>query len=280
MRGALVIIMLLLFLGSVYGLGLSYEFLEDKTLSVPPGTEYDFKITLQNEQDEKVTVRITVSSDVGKLVGREKRTIPAKTFDSVAYIKIRVPKDAEIGTLFPLNFTVAQESDDLSYNRELRVLVSEDADEADATAERSIPSFYVHIVGAVAVFLVLFFVPMRKRKKQTEEVVIKEESPKPVIEVKSPTEEPEILLVEKDEKKTFSSEHYFAVHHGNVLKDLSDLYIALQSMSAESFEHHVNEHNNDFSNWVEHVLENKDLAQKLRSTRNQEEMVGFVGKEL
>ena len=60
-------------------------------------------------------------------------------------------------------------------------------------------------------------------------------------------------------------EKCFWVYHGPVLKDLRELREALErQISDAQFAHHVGQDRNDFANWVDHVLEEKDCARALR----------------
>lgn len=55
----------------------------------------------------------------------------------------------------------------------------------------------------------------------------------------------------------------FWVNSGPVLRSLPDLALALKTMSDEQYSYHVNENKNDFSRWIEDVLEDKTLAKTL-----------------
>lgn len=61
-------------------------------------------------------------------------------------------------------------------------------------------------------------------------------------------------------------QHCFWVHHGPVVASLQELRDALPLLSEEQFAHHVNEEKHDFAQWVEQVLQNKELAQKMRKS--------------
>lgn len=56
----------------------------------------------------------------------------------------------------------------------------------------------------------------------------------------------------------------FWCNDGRVLKNLRELETALKEMSDETFRYHVNEAKNDFSNWVNDVIGDEDLARDLR----------------
>lgn len=58
-------------------------------------------------------------------------------------------------------------------------------------------------------------------------------------------------------------ENRFWCCNGRVLSNLYELEIALIGMSDEVFNHHVTGDNNDFSNWVRDVINDKVLAKKL-----------------
>jgi len=61
----------------------------------------------------------------------------------------------------------------------------------------------------------------------------------------------------------------FWLHNGPVLKSLADLSKAMESMSNETFKHHVNPTNNDFVNWVNDVVGDKVLANAIKQAKTQ-----------
>jgi hypothetical protein len=90
----LLMLLLLLFLPSVLGLGLSYEYLEEKTLTLAPGEQHFFKLTFQNDEPESVRVSVLLESEIAELVGDAEITIPAETYDTFVYFDIQVPEEA------------------------------------------------------------------------------------------------------------------------------------------------------------------------------------------
>jgi len=58
---------------------------------------------------------------------------------------------------------------------------------------------------------------------------------------------------------------------GRPIKSLRQLAKALPSMSDSTFNHHVNEHKNDFYNWVLHVYKDQKLANKIKNTTSPHE---------
>ncbi|MBR9692475.1 hypothetical protein GOV07_00940, partial [Candidatus Woesearchaeota archaeon] len=126
----LLFLALLLCMPSVTALGLSYEYLEDKTLELGPGENYFFKLIFQNDEDEDVRIQVTLNSDIAELVGDAEITIPEQTYDSFVYFDIKVPKEAASGDTFSINYEVLPLKDgegqvpfSVKYSRSFRVLV-------------------------------------------------------------------------------------------------------------------------------------------------------------
>lgn len=59
----------------------------------------------------------------------------------------------------------------------------------------------------------------------------------------------------------------FVLKDGRVLKDLVELSHALDHMSDDVFNHHVNAFRNDFRNWVRDVFSQKELAAELEKAK-------------
>ncbi len=87
-------------------LGLSYEYMEDKTLELAPGENYYFKLIFQNDEGQDVRIRVALDSEIATLIGDPEVTIPAETYDSFVYFNITVPPDAEPGAEYRVNYEV------------------------------------------------------------------------------------------------------------------------------------------------------------------------------
>jgi len=62
----------------------------------------------------------------------------------------------------------------------------------------------------------------------------------------------------------------FWVNNGPILSDLSELYDALKNeVTPEQFSHHVTEEGNDFADWVENTLKDKECASQMRKVKKQ-----------
>ena len=71
-------------------------------------------------------------------------------------------------------------------------------------------------------------------------------------------------------------EKSFWVHNGPVLRNLTELPLALERMGEETFRHHVNEKKNDFANWIEFVIGERALADEVRRLRARQDIIRAV----
>ena len=67
-------------------------------------------------------------------------------------------------------------------------------------------------------------------------------------------------------KKKIPEERYFVLVSGQKVKNVKELADVLESLDETNFLHHVNEHRNDFANWIQDVFEEFDLAEKLKTS--------------
>ncbi len=58
----------------------------------------------------------------------------------------------------------------------------------------------------------------------------------------------------------------FWVNDGQILADLVEFEKALEQMTPDTFEYHVQDSRNDFADWIEFVLGDTELATLLRET--------------
>ncbi|MFH1771117.1 MAG: hypothetical protein ABH828_06210 [archaeon] len=80
--------------------------------------------------------------------------------------------------------------------------------------------------------------------------------------------------------KKVPSEVSFYIVNGTVCSDLLELAEALEGLAEDHFKHHVNEMKNDFANWVEHIIEEPQLANKLREAETKEKHVIILLKHV
>ncbi len=62
-------------------------------------------------------------------------------------------------------------------------------------------------------------------------------------------------------------EEAFWVNDGQILANLVELKDALARMDESIFTHHVSKEKNDFADWIEHVLEDGELASEVRKSK-------------
>lgn len=67
---------------------------------------------------------------------------------------------------------------------------------------------------------------------------------------------------------------------GRVMRNLTDLEKALDSMSDEAFAHHANEERNDFSIWVRGVIRDETLAKSLEKSVNRSQAAKKVAERI
>ncbi|MGV8140811.1 MAG: DUF5752 family protein [Candidatus Woesearchaeota archaeon] len=67
-------------------------------------------------------------------------------------------------------------------------------------------------------------------------------------------------------------EKYFVLCDGRKIKSGKELADILQLINDDMFKYHVTESKNDFSNWINDVFGEQDLAKKMRTIRNRLEM--------
>jgi hypothetical protein len=88
------------------------------------------------------------------------------------------------------------------------------------------------------------------------------------------------LPVPVKQEKVISPHHYFHLRNGQSLKNLAELYPAIRSMSDDEFKHHVNPAKNDFANWIYHILEKQELANRLFRKTTKQETLELIKDEL
>ena len=75
-------------------------------------------------------------------------------------------------------------------------------------------------------------------------------------------------------------EKRFHFKDGTAAKNLRELKEKIETISYDEFYEHANPEKNDFANWVEHVLNKPELAEKLRRVASIVETVELLNDEL
>jgi len=67
-------------------------------------------------------------------------------------------------------------------------------------------------------------------------------------------------------------ERRFWCRDGNILNNLEELRSALKNMSNETYIWHVNSERNDFSNWINDIIGDSELARSIGKSKTKTEM--------
>lgn len=86
-------------------------------------------------------------------------------------------------------------------------------------------------------------------------------APKVSTPKKATTKKPKRVLAQA------SGPQCFWVTDGSIIANLAELRDLLGAITNEVFKHHVTKEKNDFADWVEFVLGDRELAQALRKIR-------------
>jgi len=68
----------------------------------------------------------------------------------------------------------------------------------------------------------------------------------------------------------------FVLFNGKILRNLNELLTALKEMDKYTFVHHINNEKNDFSNWIKHVFEYNQLADKVNKAVSKKEIIKIL----
>lgn len=108
MKKYLLFAMLIIFAPVVLGFGLSSDYLQDNTLSLAPGANYEYRINIQNPIDQPLFVNM-ILKDVGGIASFNRTStvfeIPAKSYDTQIPLYISVPWYASEGTTYDISYT-------------------------------------------------------------------------------------------------------------------------------------------------------------------------------
>lgn len=77
-----------------------------------------------------------------------------------------------------------------------------------------------------------------------------------------------------------SQEHSFITKSGKVIRNLQELHNSVKNMDDDEFRHHVNDHRNDFHNWVRDVHEDGKLAGRLREAKTKHQVARHIKRRI
>ena len=73
-------------------------------------------------------------------------------------------------------------------------------------------------------------------------------------------------------------EEYFYMQNGVVLKNLHDLIDILEVIDEETYNFHVRNNKNDFSDWIRHIFKNNNLADSIKDAKTKLEIIEILEK--
>ena len=80
--------------------------------------------------------------------------------------------------------------------------------------------------------------------------------------------------------KKIPSDKYFVLKNGKQVNHYLALADTLDNLEKEVVEYHVNELRNDFATWVEDVFGEKDLAEKIASSKSPDQIRMIIYKHI
>ena len=74
--------------------------------------------------------------------------------------------------------------------------------------------------------------------------------------------------------------NFFILSNGMKIKNPIELVGSLRTMSNKVFEHHVNPHKNDFSEWIRDVIKDNELANGVFKAKSKDEMIKLIERRI
>jgi hypothetical protein len=76
------------------------------------------------------------------------------------------------------------------------------------------------------------------------------------------------------------TKHFIPINEGKRINGLEELSKELQKMSFEEFKQHVNNEKNNIADWIEHNLQNSQLATLVRTTKSKTRMSALIERQI
>lgn len=251
---------------------------------------------------------------------KEYYNLSAKSYDNVIYLKITAPKDGKIGDKYEVTYSVSpyksQEGGMVGLNmkitRKFYVLIVDENGVGSNKKEIFGGADTGLILRIAVIVLVILFIIMigallarkssaiteriyawklRKKIRKENKLLFKKEITKKKVVMKKPDIKKN--PIKKEEKivkrpsintsfieKASSTNLYFRLKNGTILRSILDLYHYLHIMPVTEFSHHVNGRKNDFAKWVGDVFSKKELSTKMKKCKTREEMRKVIKYEM
>ncbi len=115
-------------------------------------------------------------------------------------------------------------------------------------------------------------------KTKTKKLVAKTSIKKPI--KKSVNRKKSISRKRRKNLTVVWDEKCFFVHNGPALGSLADLSCWLSTADSENFEYHLVGGRNDFADWINNVLGDKDCASKIKKIKTSTGMFKIISRHL
>jgi hypothetical protein len=171
------LVLIIFFVQIITASGVSRPYWDDHPLKLAPGESKTIQLTLQNTDDEDMTFKTTINSEIAELDDKsDEYLVPSGKTDQKVNVKIEIPKNAEIGTEYKVRFTFKEiasgEGGMISmtsaFSMDVPVEVvsyDESALRSEKTQEKEFGWNYI-IIGVIAVLILIGIINnIKKRKK-------------------------------------------------------------------------------------------------------------------
>ena len=108
----------------------------------------------------------------------------------------------------------------------------------------------------------------KSSKKIKPRLVKKIKGLKQQVKIEKTTGKPAKITIKKQVFGEAPEEKIFYLADGKKLKNLMQLTAAFEDMTEDVFRHHVNDMKNDFSNWINDVFKDEELAKDIKDIKD------------
>jgi hypothetical protein len=78
-----------------------------------------------------------------------------------------------------------------------------------------------------------------------------------------------------DNYVVLDSSKYFYARNGMIFKSLGDLILGIERMDDDTFNYHITNNNNDFSNWIKHVFDDVRISDSIRFLLTKDSLLSY-----
>ncbi|HUW43919.1 MAG TPA: hypothetical protein VMV95_03090 [Bacillota bacterium] len=171
--GKSILVIALLFLLAIpliSSVGVANSYWDDNPLKLAPGESTTISLRLQNEEEEQITMEVYLDSEIASLVDGTEYDVPPGKISVPVYIKVSIPKDANIGTTYTIPVSFKQISSGeggmirLSQGITGKVPIEVVGEEESGLygTSKGLNTFW--IMGIVLLVLIVLIISVRKQK--------------------------------------------------------------------------------------------------------------------